>query len=187
VRLHHGWAYESHAEGIERGGGIVATPDMDGRGLDYGHFAVAVSQWKRSDGDSRAIGPPAALPSQIATKRVHMALRYYQVEVRCEGAQPWAVEFDAGRQEADGAREEDHADIDEPPLDARHDADDGVAIPDGRRGGIARLLFEGAWSDESGEKVGEIRLTIRGGAGEAPSSGSHSSAAPRRPLAASPR
>ena len=110
----------------------------------------AISQWKRSAGGSAATGPPVAARRRRWRRRSPGgARRAATSSIRRQRQQPRRVELDARVQVAALAREEDHADVEAlAPLDARHDADDRVAIPHGgcQAGGASGVCGPRRWA-----------------------------------------
>ena len=89
----------------------------------------ATSQWKRSRGDRRPIGPASAPPAQISGMLARLVRTASRSTVAVQRQQARLVQLDARRQEIELRAGHDHARIDELlALDARHYAHDRVVI-----------------------------------------------------------
>ena len=90
----------------------------------------ATSQWKRSRGDSRPIGPaPVAAGADRRRSPPGAARIASRSAPGSSASSAGLVELDPRLEEAGACAGDDHADVDElAALDARHHADDGVVI-----------------------------------------------------------
>ena len=107
-------------------GGSVVSPVWTGPGWTI-VLAGATSQWKRSDGGSWAIGPPAASPAAIRSTVASSGRTSLASQPGDERGEQRLVEVRAGAEEAQRAAEEHDAGVDRlAALDARDDPQRGV-------------------------------------------------------------